>query len=40
MTILITGASGFIGRHVAEDRSTEAAERISTCVETWERLNR
>jgi len=27
-------------RHVAEDRSAEAAERISTCVETWERLNR
>ena len=27
-------------RHVAEDRSAEAAERISTCVETWERLKR
>ncbi|MFW2342979.1 hypothetical protein [Brevundimonas sp.] len=27
-------------RHVAEDRSAEAAERISTCVDTWDRLKR
>jgi len=32
--------SALARRHVAEDRSTEAAERISACVETWTRLNR
>ncbi len=32
--------SALARRHVAEDRSTEAAERISTCVETWRRLSR
>lgn len=27
-------------RDVSEDRSTEAAERISTCVDAWNRLER
>lgn len=40
VTALESEQSALARRHVAEDRSTEAAERISTCVETWERLNR
>lgn len=40
ITALESEQSALARRHVAEDRSTEAAERISTCVETWERLNR
>lgn len=39
VTALESEQSALARRHVAEDRSTEAAERISTCVETWERLN-
>jgi len=40
VTALESEQSALARRHVAEDRSTEAAERISTCVETWERLKR
>ncbi|MBU2166526.1 MAG: hypothetical protein KKF88_01685 [Alphaproteobacteria bacterium] len=40
VTALESEQSALARRHVAEDRSAEAAERISTCVETWERLNR
>ncbi|MBL0946515.1 hypothetical protein [Brevundimonas sp.] len=32
--------SALARRHVAEDRSAEAAERISTCIDTWKRLKR
>ncbi len=40
VTTLDAEQTALARRHVAEDRSNEAAERISTCVETWERLDR
>ncbi len=40
VTAMESEQSALARRHVAEDRSAEAAERISTCVETWQRLKR